>query len=162
MTPRILALIPAVLGLTVQLGCDKLSDPAVRLAYCMEDGIKTSQAAATSITVKCDLKLAGSYVVVLHPDGKKTDEELLADGVPADVIPELRVMRIGDNASIYVISTGSNVSGTGTGRTVLSSRTTYQNNFVRIDKLMVLAKSSQPVAVEIGGASGARVVQSIR
>ena len=143
----------AFVGLVLPLGCDTLTDPAVRLAYCMEEGVKKSDAAAASIQVTCDLKLPGNYLVVLHPAGQLTNEALLAGGVPAVTIPELRSLRISDNASIYVIATN---------RQMPSSRTTYQNNFVRIEQLIVQAKSSQPVTVDVGGPAGARVIQAVR
>ena len=161
MTRKVLLLAPAVACLVFQLGCGMLSDPAVRLANCMEDGLKNSKADAFT-RVNCDLKQPGNYVVVLHPDGQRNDDELRTGGVPDDVIPELRAMRIGDNASIYVISTDPKVTGTGVNRTVKSSRTTYQNNFVHIDKLIVLSKTTPLVAVEIAGPAGARTIQSIR
>lgn len=153
MTRRILVLIPAVLGLAVQLACDKLSDPAVRLAYCMEEGVKKADTAATSIQVNCDLKIPGDFVVVLHPSGDLKDEEFASAGAPPAVIADVRALRIGDHPSIYVIATGKQTP---------NSRTTYQNNFVKIDKLMVVFKSSRPVTVDISGSAGARTIQSIR
>ena len=163
MKTRRLVFVPlAVIGLTLQLGCDFMSDPAVRLSSCLEGAVNDALPATTSIQASCDLRLAGSFVVILHPSGELTDSQLIEAGLPADVIPELRVMRIGDNASIYVISTGANVAGIGTARTVLSSRTTSQNNFVKIDHLIIQAKTSQPVIVDIAGTAGARVIQAVR
>jgi hypothetical protein len=91
MTPKRLLCVAACVALS---GCNALTDPAVRLAYCMEEGVKKSGAAATSIQMNCDLALAGNYVVVLHPDGQRNDDELTAGGVPRDVIPELRTISI--------------------------------------------------------------------
>ena len=151
-----------LLSLTLVSACGYISDPAVRLSRCLEGAVNDALPAATSIQASCDLRLAGSFVVILHPSGELTDSQLIEAGLPADVIPELRVMRIGDNASIYVISTGANVTGVGTARTVLSSRTTSQNNFVKIDHLIIQAKTSQPVIVDIAGTAGARVIQAVR
>jgi hypothetical protein len=153
---RRLIVLPVVLGLAFA-GCgrltSKLTDPAVRLAYCIEEGVKNSQAGATSIEVNCDIQLAGNYVVVLHPAGEKTDDELAAAGVPAAAIPAVRALRNGDHAAIYVVASDKQTP---------DSRTTYQNNFVSFDHVMVAAKSSQPVTVAMGGPAGARVIQAVR
>ena len=162
MKTRLLVFAPlATLALVLAVGCDAMSDPAVRLATCVESAINDAVPSTPDIEATCDLKLAGNYLVVLHPSGELTDEQLLAGGVPEPVLPELRKMRIGDRASIYVISTDANVKGTGADRTTLSSRTTSQNKFVKIDKLIVQTKSSQPVVVNIGGAATERVIQTI-
>jgi hypothetical protein len=129
------------------------SDPAVRLANCVEEGVKKSKAAATSIEVNCDLKLSGNYVVVLHPAGEKTDEELAAGGVPAAVIPAVRMLRNGDHAAIYVVASD---------RQTPDSRTTYQNRFAHVDHVMAATKSLPSVTVSIGGPAEARVILGIR
>ena len=149
-----------LLGVAFLFACNSFSDPAVRLASCLDDAISGAVPSTAVIEAACDLKLPGNYLVVLHPSGELSDEQLLAGGVPEPVMPELRALRIGDNASIYVISTDA--KGNGTERTVPSSRTTSQNKFVKIDRLMVLAKSSQPLIVEVGGAADARVIQALR
>lgn len=151
-----------VLALASLPACDSFSDPAVRLSTCLESAISSAVPSTAVIEATCDLELAGNYLVVLHPSGELSDEQLLAGGVPEPVVPELRKMRIADNASIYVISTDANVKGTGVDRTTPSSRTTSQNKFVKIEKLIVQAKTSQPVFVEISGAATARVIQTVR
>ena len=152
-TRSFLVLITAVLSIAGLPACHMFSDPATRLAYCLEEGVKKPQDAVTSIQVNCDLKVSGNYVVLLHPAGEKSDDELVADGVPAAVIPALRVLRIGDRPSIYVIATNKQTP---------DSRTTYQNNFIRIDRVLVAAKSAQPLTVDITGTAGERAIQSIR
>ncbi len=154
--------ISLLIGVALLSACNSFSDPAVRLADCMGEAISAAVPTTAVIEASCDLKLAGNYLVVLHPNGELSDEQLLAGGVPEPVVPELRAMRIGDNASIYVISTDPGVKGTASQRTTLSSRTTSQNKFVRIEKLIVQAKTSQPVIVEIGGPGTARAIQAIR
>jgi hypothetical protein len=157
MKRRLLLLIPVVVGLAMFAACgkltNKLTDPAVRLANCIEEGVKKSLDGATSIDVNCDLQLAGNYVVVLHPAGEKTDDELVTGGVPAETIPAVRALRNGDHAAIYVVASDKQTP---------DSRTTYQNNFVSFDHVMVAAKSTQPVMVSIGGPAGARVIQAIK
>ena len=155
---RILLLI----GVALVSACNSFSDLAVRLADCVGEAISAAVPSTAVIEASCDLKLPGNYLIVLHPSGELSDEQLLAGGVPEPVMPELRAMRIVDNASIYVISTDPGVKGAAAQRTTLSSRTTSQNKFVSISKLMVLAKTSQPVLVEIGGPGTARVIQTIR
>lgn len=150
----------AIVALTLQIACSAFSDPAVRLSRCLEGAVNDAMPATTTIQASCDLRLEGSYIVILHPAGELSDAQLIEAGLPAAVIPELRAMRIGDNASIYVIS--ADAKGTGTDRTVLSSRTTSQNKFVKIDHLIVAAKTSQPVAIDVVGTTGAREIQGIR
>ena len=148
--------------LAAQLGCNSLSDPAVRLAYCLEGAIKAHARDGATFNASCDLKMSGSYLVVLHPEGELSDEQLVSAGMPRPLLAELRALRIGDRPAVYVIAADPAVSGTGAGRSSLSSRTTYQNNFVRIARLMVVAKTTQPVGVEIGGPPDARVIEGIR
>jgi hypothetical protein len=153
MTRRLLLSIAAVLSVGFLSACSMFTDPAVRLANCVEEGVKKSLNAATSIEVNCDLKLSGNYVVVLHPAGAKSDEELTAGGVPAAAIAAVRALRIGENASIYVVATDKQTP---------DSRTTYQNNFVSFDHVMAVTKSLPSVTVSIGGPAGARVIQAVR
>ena len=129
------------------------TDPAVRLANCIEEGVKKSSDGATSIEVNCDLKLSGNYVVVLHPAGEKSDVELAAGGVPSASIAAVRALRNGDHAAIYVVASDKKTP---------DSRTTYQNNFVTFDHVMAAVKSLPSVTVMLGGPAGARVVQGIR
>ena len=161
-TCRLLFALIVIVGLTPHVGCGSfMTDPAVRLAYCLEGAVKDAGASATA-QANCDLKISGSYLVVLHPAGEVSDAQLTAAGVSPDVVQEVRALRIADRPAIYVVSVDAGVTGTGTGRSVLSSRTTYQNNFIRIDRLMAVVKTSPPVNVTIGGAAGARVIEDIR
>jgi len=153
MMRRLLVPIAAALCIAALPSCSMFSDPAVRLAYCVEEGVKKSKSAATSIEVNCDLKVSGNYVVVLHPSGEKTDAELTTNGVPASVIPAVRALRNGDHPAIYVVATDKQTP---------DSRTTYQNNFAVIDRVMAVSKSSQPVTVLIGGPADARLILGIR
>jgi hypothetical protein len=143
------------------LGCGFLSDPATELAYCLERAVKEQPRDGALTHASCDLKTPGSYLVVLHPEGTLRDEQLVSAGLPWALVPELRVLRLGNEPSIYVIATDSGVSGTGTDRSTLSSRTTYQMNFVQIDRLMVLAKATQPVEIDVGGPAERRVVEGL-
>lgn len=154
---------PAVVAgcLILQLGCSWLSDPAVRLAYCVEEAVKEQPREGAATQASCDLKMRGSYLVVLHPEGALRDEQVVSAGLPQALLPELRVLRLGNNPAIYVIATDPGVSGEGAARSTRSSRTTYQNNFVQIDRLMVLAKTTQPVRVDLGGPPERRVIEGV-
>jgi len=135
-------------------------DPAEAFSQCMEDAIKISPSSMTT-SVSCHVNL-GSYVLILHPQGQLTDDELTTAGVSAAILPELRALRIGDQPAIYVIANGPGVSGIGINRTIKSSRTTAQALFVRIDRLFFQAKTiSQPVIVTITGPAGAKVIDRI-
>ena len=93
-----------LLALALLSGCNSFSDPAVRLASCIEGAINGAVPSTPLIEATCDLKQPGRYVVVLHPSGEMTDTQLIEAGMPAQRISELRALRISDNASIYVLS----------------------------------------------------------
>jgi hypothetical protein len=147
--------------LMLQPGCDWLSDPAVRLAYCVERAAREHPRDGTATHVSCDLKMPGSYVVVLHPEGALRDQRLVSAGLPQALLPELGVLRLGEQPAIYVIATDPGVSGTGSSRSIRSSWTTYQMKFVLIDSLMVLAKTTQPVRVDIAGPAERPVIEGV-
>ena len=147
--------------LAIQLGCIWQADPAIRLAYCVEEAIEEQPRGDAPTRASCDLNMTGSYLVVLHPQGALREEELASTGVPPDLLAELRVLRLTEQPGILVLATDPGVSGTGNDRSVLSSRTTYQMNFVQIDRLMTLAKTAPPVSVDIGGSPERRVIEGI-
>ena len=142
-----------------QLGCGSPSDPSTRFAYCVEEAVKQSSDGAAQAS--CDLQMPGSYLVVLHPQGALREEELASTGLPPDLVSEVRVLRLTDQPGIFVIATNPGLTGTGTDRSTPSSRTTYQMNFVQIDRLMVLAKTAPPVRVDLGGPPDRRVIEGI-
>jgi hypothetical protein len=145
------------IGLALQFGCSLSPDPAIRLADCVEDAVDRS-AGSLSSWADCDLKMRGSYLIVLHPQGDLADDQLMSAGLPKSLLPEFRALRIGERPAIYVIATGPDVSGVGSGRTTLSSWTTSQNNFVQIDRVMILARDTQHVSVDVGGPIERRVI----
>lgn len=134
-----------------QLGCGALADPATQLAYCMEAATRTRARGAATTRATCDLGMAGEFLVVLHPQGALREQELLSAGVEPELLREFRTLRITDNAAIYVLATGPAVSGFGATRSIRSTRTTYQERFINIERLLVLAKGTQPVGVDIAG-----------
>ena len=105
--------------------------------------------------------MAGSYLVVLHPEGPLREEQAVSEGFPQALLPELRELRLGTNPAIYVIATDPSVSGTGSSRSILSSWTTYQMRSAQIDKLIVLAKNTQPIRVDVGGSPERRVIEAV-
>jgi hypothetical protein len=149
------------LCLMLHPGCGLLPDPATGLAYCVEEAIRKHAGNASATRATCDLENPGRHLVVLHPPGPLRESELAAAGVTPDLLDEMRVLRIGVQPAIFVIATDPGVTGTGTDRSTLSQWTTYQNNFVQIDKLMVLAGNTQPVVVDIGGPPERRVIEGI-
>jgi|SRR5688572_21512332 len=145
----------------LQLGCSSSSAPALRFARCVEGAIKERPADAAAVHASCDLKLPGSYLVVLHPKGALPDEQLVSAGLPRALLPEFRELRIGEQPGIFVIATDPGVSGIGSDRTTRSTWTTSQMHFVQIDSLMVLAKDTQPVSVDVRGPAGRRVIERL-
>lgn len=147
--------------LILQLGCSWRPDAAERLAHCLKEAIEEQPREGAIIRASCDLEMPGSYLVVLHPEGALREEQVVSAGLPSTLLSELRELRLGTNPGIYVISTDPGVSGIGTGRTILSKWTTSQMHFVQIDNTMVLAKTMQPVSVDIGGPPDRRVIEAI-
>ena len=147
--------------LILQLGCSWQSDPATRLAYCVEEAVKELPRDGVPTQANCDLKMPGSYLVVLHPKGALRDEELRLTGLSPDLLAEVRLLRLTEQPGILVIATDPGMSGNGTDRSTLSSRTTYQMHFVQVDRLMVLAKTTQPLSGDVGGSPGRRVIDGI-
>ena len=145
-----------------QYDCDPLAEPATRLEHCLERAVKTLKRQGEMIHVACDLKLPGRFVVVLHPPGELSDEELATAGFPAALMPELRAMRLRGGPAMYVFAADRDVKGIGSQRTVPSSRTTTQSAFVEINELLVVTRSAQPVTVEIGRGPHAAVVRRLR
>lgn len=114
------------------------------------------------ISVTCDLKLSSQYLVVLHPAGELREEELVKAGVAPTLLDEFRALRISDNPAIYVVATDPAVTGVGANRSIRSTRTTYQQRFVEIDRpLVVVKRALQPVRVELSGTIERRVVSGI-
>jgi hypothetical protein len=147
----------------LQLACETFSDPAVRLAYCIERATGQGSRENAPVHANCDIGISGRYAVVLYPQDEVGDDQLVSAGFPPALLVEMQELRkIGKHSAIYVIAADPEVTGTGSDRSVLSSFTTYQNNFVRIPRLMVLVKTSQPVEVEIASASDGPLVQGIR
>lgn len=141
---RRILLVILIIALPAVLGCSALSDPAVRMARCMERAAKSLDGASadrTSYTCQPHSQIQGQYLVVLHPEGQLSDDELTQGGVPAGLLPFLRQFRNGDEAAVYVFP-GESVRA--------ASRTTYQKNFVKIPRLIVLEKETRgPVEIEL-------------
>lgn len=141
---KILAIALVILAL---VSCGFTSDPAVRLAECMERATKAGE-----LSSSCDLEVSGGYVVVLHPAGELTDEELTAAGVPPDLVPSVRSMRNAQNGAIYVFADSEP-----------ASRTTYQNNFVTIPKALgVRVDGGRPLTLELERVEAGFVVSTLR
>lgn len=159
----------SVLKLTVvamstmpQFDCDPLAEPATRLEHCLERAVKQMKRPGEVVHAACDLKLPGRYTVILHPAGELSNDELISGGVPEALVPELRTMRARRGPGMYVIAADRTVTGTGSQRTIQSSRTTTQSTFVEINELMVVTRNTQPVTVEVGHTQTTAVIRRIR
>ena len=104
------------------MGCSLLTDPAVRLANC------TRKASPTNLTLLCDPQVKGGYVAVLHPPGELSNRQLLAAGLPQELVVTVGQLRLGSNAAILVIPFSP---------TERPSRTTSQMHYVLIPKAIV-------------------------
>lgn len=139
-----------LIGLAALLGaCNSISDPAVRLADCLEEAVKEQQAEAV-----CDLGVAGGCVVILHPDGTLSDAQLLDAGLTPERAARLRELRLNEIAGIYVLPDDPQL---------LPSRTTSQHRFLLISRILVLAKpGGEPLRVVLGGPASNRSAESLR
>lgn len=143
-----------VLLFALQLGCSSVSDPAVRLAHCLEKTLKEHEGEVGPIQVACELDVPRGCVVVFHPDGDLTTEQLIAAGLSQSQVEAIRGLRLGSHAAIYVLSNDPATP---------NSRTTYQRSFVRIPQVMVVARSStEPLEVSLAGAPEDRFIKSIQ
>jgi hypothetical protein len=137
---RILLFVP-LLGV---LGCSLLTDPAVQIARCTERAAKSlARSGGDRAVANCPphSRIHGQYLVVLHPEGQLSDEELIQGGVPPGLLPFLRKFRLGDSAAVYVFP-GESARA--------ASRTTYQKRFVHIPRLFVLERETRgPVRIAV-------------
>ena len=145
-----------------QYDCDPMAEPATRLERCIERAVKALKRPGQVGSTECDLKLQGRFVIVLHPPGTLSAEDLTSGGVPESLLPELRAMRMKGDPGIYVFSVDRNVKGIGSNRTVPSSRTNTQSTFVQINELLVATRNRPIVTIDVGRTSEAAVVRRIR
>ena len=150
------------MGAMPQYDCDPMAEPATRLEKCIQRAVKQLKRPGEIVNTTCDLKLPGRFVVVLHPPGTLTQEELTNGGVPDSLVPELRAMRMRGDPAMYVFSIDRNVKGIGSNRTVPSSRTNTQSTFVEINELLVATRNTQPVTIDVGKTQNSAVVRRIR
>ena len=157
-----LKLTVVAMGSMSQYDCDPLAEPATRLEKCIHRAVNQLKRPGEIVNATCDLKLPGRFVIVLHPPGTLSHEELTAGGVPESLVPELRALRLRGDPAMYVFSADRNVTGVGSRRTVPSSRTTTQSTFVEINELLVATRSTQPVSIDVGKTQTTAVVKRIR
>ena len=156
--PIILRSVLSISALGLAFGCSAFTDPAVRFAKCVERESKSlDRSSGDRASAQCRLGTEGGYLVVLHPAGQLSDEELIRGGVPERVVPVLRQARLGDDEAVYVFPGESPRA---------MSRTTYQHRFVRIPRLLVAEKERpEPVVVDLArseGAEDAKEIQALR
>ena len=159
---RLTTLTIVAMGSMPQYDCDPLAEPATRLERCIERTVKQMKRQGEVVHATCDLKLPGRFVVVLHPPGELSNDELITAGLPESLVPELRALRMKGSPAMYVMAADRTVTGTGGQRTVQSSRTTTQSTFVEINELMVVTRITQPLTVEVGRTATASVVRRMR
>lgn len=159
---RAVKLTIVAMGAMQQYDCDPMAEPATRLEKCIYRAVKQLKRPGEIVNTTCDLKLPGRFVIVLHPPGTLSHEELLAGGVPDSLVPELRAMRMRGDPAMYVFSADRNVKGIGSARTVPSSRTNTQSTFVEINELLVASRNTQPVTIDVGKTQTTAVVKRIR
>ena len=159
---RAITLTIVAMGSMQQYDCDPMAEPATRLERCIERAVKALKRPGEVGYTECDLKLQGRFVIVLHPPGTLSSEELQSGGLPESLLPELRAMRMKGDPGLYVFSTDRNVKGVGSNRTVPSSRTNTQSTFVQINELIVSTRNSPIVTIDVGRTQEAAVVRRIR
>jgi len=135
------------------------SDPAVRLANCVEDATKKlKNESEERVKNTCDLSQEGKYAVVMYPNIILSDDELRNAGMDAATIATIRSLRfphipdIEPFESIYVIPKNKNS---------LPSRTTYYKRFATIPKLLYLEKEMKNISFTIYDAPTAIEITNI-
>lgn len=157
MAPRILLrsfLLTAALALC--LGCSLFTDSAVRLARCVERGTESLDRSSQERSSRpCRLGTNGGYLVVLHPQGELSDEELIRAGVPERVVPLLRQLRSKSGREQVLVFPSESPRA--------ASRTTYQHRFARIPQLLVIRKERpEPVVIELRQSPEAPEIAGLR
>jgi entry exclusion lipoprotein TrbK len=129
-----------------------MTDPAVKLANCIEESTKIlSHSGQQQITASCNVHQQGGYMVVLYPAKDITDDELSEFGLNNKTIKALRNLQLPGEPyeSIFFIPFDGQD---------LPSRTTYQSRFIKIPNLICKTKksgeltftlSSKPFGIEI-------------
>lgn len=142
-------------GVILCAGCSSFTDPAVRLAKCVERHSRSlDRSSQDRFSAPCRLGTENGYVVVLHPQGQLSDEELIQGGVPKGLLPFFREFRKGDNEQVFVFPSES---------VRYASRTTYQHRFARIPQLLVLEKKkAEPVVIELLKSEDAREITGVQ
>lgn len=82
------------------------ADPAERLAKCLKKGAKALARQSESARIEsCRLAWSGRFTVVLHPDQPLSEDQLVAAGLPVEVVGALRALqtRGSSGATIYVL-----------------------------------------------------------
>ena len=150
------------MGSMPQYDCDPMAEPATRLEHCIERAVNSLKRQGELAHVECDLKIPGRFIVVLHPPGELSNEDLTSAGVPEWLVPELRAMRQRRGPAMYVFRADRSVAGPGSLRPVDASRTTTQSTFLEINELMVVTRNTQPLAIDVGRTSTSAVVRRMR
>ncbi len=128
-----------LLALLAGLSATGCSDPAVKLAYCLEAGAnKLASTGDSESSRDCDLGLQGHYVVVLYPAKDPADSDLSRVGMSDPVKQTVRRLRLGPWESIYVIPQEKQEA---------PSRTTSQKHSVIIPELIAIDKYDDDVSV---------------
>lgn len=131
------------------MGCsdlvhELLTDPAVRIATCIESGAASLayNDKLKTLNIECDSKLNGEYVVLFAPSREYTDEELLEKGFSVGMIRKFR-QHINNNPSnglVYVIPRFTQEAG--------SHSTAYGQN-VKISRWLMTNKKDHLVHIEL-------------
>lgn len=125
-------LISAALGLALLAVSGCASDPAVRLAHCMKRGAQrlAERGGGTHVEL-CRLGTRKRSAAVLYPAKAISDDELVALGVPPELVGVLRSMQFPGppDEGVFVIPEEGHD---------FPSRTTAHKRWVRIGKLIVV------------------------
>jgi hypothetical protein len=96
----------AVLAVSVGLSsgaCSAFSDPAVRLMRCIHEAAREVDAKGGEITRECDPRSPEAFTLVVHPARELADAELVAAGLPRELIDDVHALRIGGGDGVYVL-----------------------------------------------------------
>lgn len=132
------------------------ADPAVRLAKCMKKAAKALARQSESARIEsCRLGLVGRFTVVLHPGEALSEDQLVAAGLPVEVVGALRALhaRGPAGATIYVLPEEGHEFPT---------TTTSQKHWVSFPRVLFLRTESARVDVVLRRTDAGTEVVEIR
>lgn len=131
------------------VGCSDLvhelvTDPAVRIATCIDSGATTLfySVKRNKLEIACDTRLNGEYVVLFAPPRNYSNEELIDKGLSNETIRKFRLHtpNKSSNGMIYIIPRFTQEAG---------SHSTAYGQYVKVNRWLMANKNDHLVHIEL-------------